>query len=119
MAGELSDEKERGRAIGIVMSGLLIGILGSRVISGFVGEQLGWRVMYYGAAVMMAFLYLILHLKLPKLFPDYKGSYGSLLCSIFDYFKAEQDLRLASYLVYLSFAGLSSFLAALVFCMEQ
>src|SRR5699024_10683358 len=49
MAAELSDENERGRAIGIVMSGLLIGILGSRVVSGFVGEQFGWRVMYYGA----------------------------------------------------------------------
>ena len=119
MAAELSDEKERGRAIGIVMSGLLIGILGSRVISGFVGEQFGWRVMYYGAAVMMAFLYLILHLKLPKLFPDYKGSYGSLLRSIFDYFKAEQDLRLASYRGALSFAGLSAFWTTLVFLMEK
>src|SRR5690625_7398253 len=97
MAGELSDEKERGRAIGIVMSGLLIGILGSRVISGFVGEQFGWRVMYYGAAVMMAFLYLILHLKLPKLFPDYKRSSGSLRRSIFAYFTTIQELGVAAY----------------------
>ena len=38
MAAQLSDDSNRGRAIGIVMSGLLIGILGGRVISGFVGE---------------------------------------------------------------------------------
>lgn len=48
MAAQMSDEKGRGRAIGIVMSGLLIGILGSRIISGFIGalcimpEQLLW-----------------------------------------------------------------------------
>ena len=40
MAAALSDEKGRGRAVGIVMSGLLIGILGSRVLSGWVGAQL-------------------------------------------------------------------------------
>ncbi|MEO8934554.1 MAG: MFS transporter, partial [Xanthomarina sp.] len=39
MAAQLSSPENRGRAIGIVMSGLLIGILGSRVISGLVGEQ--------------------------------------------------------------------------------
>lgn len=119
MAAELSDEKERGRAIGIVMSGLLIGILGSRVISGFVGEQFGWRVMYYGAAVMMTLLYLILHFQLPRLYPDYKGSYGSLLRSILHYFRTEPDLRLASYRGALSFAGLSAFWTTLVFLMEK
>jgi len=118
MAAELSDENERGRAIGIVMSGLLIGILGSRVVSGFVGEQFGWRVMYYGAAVMMSILYLILHFKLPRLIPDYRGSYGSLLRSIYRYFRTEPALRLASYRGALSFAGLSAFWTTLVFLME-
>lgn len=42
------------------MSGLLIGILGSRVISGFVGERFGWRIMYYGAVVLLLILFFIL-----------------------------------------------------------
>ena len=119
MAAQLSDDQGRGRAIGIVMSGLLIGILGSRVISGFVGEQFGWRVIYYSAAVLMIFLFCILRYKLPKLNPHFPGSYGSLLKSIFHYFKTEPDLRIASLRGALAFAGLSAFWTTLVFLMED
>ncbi len=119
MAAQLSDDKGRGRAIGIVMSGLLIGILGSRVISGFIGEQFGWRTMYYGAAVVMALLFFILHYKLPKLKPHFPGSYGSLLKSIWHYFKSEPALRVASLRGALGFAGLSAFWTTLVFLMED
>jgi predicted MFS family arabinose efflux permease len=119
MAAQLSDEKGRGRAIGIVMSGLLIGILGSRVISGFVGEQFGWRVIYYAAAVLMILLFFILQAKLPRLNPHFPGSYGSLLKSIFHYFKTEPALRLASLRGALAFAGLSALWTTLVFLMED
>ncbi|CAM3330881.1 MFS transporter [Aequorivita lipolytica] len=119
MAAQLSDEKGRGRAIGIVMSGLLIGILGSRVISGFVGEQFGWRVIYYAAAVLMILLFFILQVKLPRLNPHFPGSYGSLLKSIFHYFKTEPALRLASLRGALAFAGLSALWTTLVFLMED
>lgn len=119
MAAQLSDDKGRGRAIGIVMSGLLIGILGSRVISGFVGEQFGWRIMYYIAAVLMVLLFFILRVKLPKLYPHFPGSYGSLLKSIMYYFKTEPELRIASLRGALAFAGLSAFWTTLVFLMED
>ncbi len=119
MAAELSDDKGRGRAIGIVMSGLLIGILGSRVISGFVGEQFGWRVMYHAGAVVMAILFVLLKYKLPKLEPNYKGSYGSLMKSLWFYFKTEKSLRLATLRGALAFAGLSAFWTTLVFLMED
>ncbi len=118
MAAQLSDDTNRGRAIGIVMSGLLIGILGSRVISGLVGDQYGWRVMYYAATVLMAALFLILHYKLPKITPVYKGSYGSLLKSIGYYFRTEPTVRLAALRGGLAFAGLSAFWTTLVFLME-
>lgn len=119
MAAQLSDDKGRGRAIGIVMSGLLIGILGSRVISGFVGEQFGWRIIYYAASILMVFLFFILNAKLPKLNPHFPGSYGSLLKSILHYFKTEPSLRLASLRGALAFAGLSAFWTTLVFLMED
>lgn len=119
MAAQLSDDKGRGRAIGIVMSGLLIGILGSRVISGFVGELFGWRVMYYGGAGVMVLLFLLLHYKLPKLTPHFPGTYGSLLKSIWQYFKTEPELRIASLRGALAFAGLSAFWTTLVFLMED
>lgn len=119
MAAQLSDEKGRGRAIGIVMSGLLIGILGSRVISGVVGEQFGWRVMYYAAAGMMVLLYILLKFKLPRIVPKYNGTYGELIRSLWFYFKTEPSLRLAALRGALGFAGLSAFWTTLVFLMED
>ncbi len=119
MAAQLADEKNRGRAIGIVMSGLLIGILGSRVISGLVGESFGWQTMYYAAAVLMLPLFIMLQLKLPKLVPQYESSYGSLLKSIGFYFKTEPSVRLAALRGGLAFAGLSAFWTTLVFLMED
>ena len=119
MAAQLADDKGRGRAIGIVMSGLLIGILGSRVISGLVGEQFGWRVMYYAASVIMLLLFFVLQYKLPQLSPKYRGSYGSLLKSIGFYFRTEPSVRLAALRGGLAFAGLSAFWTTLVFLMED
>lgn len=119
MAAQLADEKNRGRAIGIVMSGLLIGILGSRVVSGLVGERFGWQMMYYAAAVLMVPLFILLQLKLPRIVPQYKGSYASLLKSIGFYFKTEPTVRLAALRGGLAFAGLSAFWTTLVFLMED
>ncbi|MGY8915528.1 MAG: MFS transporter [Flavobacteriales bacterium] len=119
MAAQLSDKEGQGRAIGIVMSGLLIGILGSRVISGLVGEQFGWRVMYYVAAAMMVALFGLLKFQLPKLNPSYEGSYGSLMKSLWSYLKTEPALRMAALRGALAFAGLSAFWTTLVFLMED
>ena len=119
MAAQLSDSKNRGRAIGIVMSGLLIGILGSRIISGFVGELYGWRFMYFVATAIMIFLCIVLMFKLPKLSPKYTGSYASLMQSIWYYFKKEPAIRLATLRGGLAFAGLCAFWTTLVFLMEE
>ena len=119
MAAQLSDDQGRGRAIGIVMSGLLIGILGSRVISGLIGEHFGWRTMYYAASGVMAVLFGLLKMKLPKLTPRYEGSYRSLMKSLWFYFRTEPTLRLATLRGGLGFAGLSAFWTTLVFLMKD
>ena len=119
MVAQLSDDKNRGRAIGIVMSGLLIGILGSRVISGVIGKWFGWRSMFFTATGLMVLLFILLQYKLPKIQPNYKGSYVSLLKSIGYYFKTEPSLRLAALRGGLGFAGLSAFWTTFVFLMED
>src|ERR1700738_165293 len=53
MASTLSKPEAQGRAVGIVMGGMLIGILLARTVAGFVGTWFGWRAMYTVAAVMM------------------------------------------------------------------
>lgn len=119
MAAQLSSDEGRGRAIGIVMSGLLIGILGSRVLSGLAGAQYGWRTVYYGGAVIMVALFILLKIKLPNMRPTYKGTYVSLMKSLVYYFKSEPLLRLAALRGALSFAGLSAFWTTLVFLLED
>ena len=118
LAARLSDAENRGRAIGIVMSGLLIGILGSRVLSGFLAESFGWRTIYYIAAFMMVLLFVLLRLKLPRVSPTYTGTYLELMKSIWFYFKTEAPLRLAALRGALSFGALSAFWTTLVFLME-
>ena len=49
-AASMTHESQRGRVVGTVMTGLLLGVLLSRVISGFVAEHLGWRAMFILAA---------------------------------------------------------------------
>lgn len=119
MAAQLANPKDKGRAIGIVMSGLLIGILGSRSISGYVGEYLGWRSMYFIASGIMLLYALVLVFKLPSLTSDFKGSYAQLMQSLWKYFKAEPSVRLAALRGGLGFAGFSAFWTTLVFLMED
>ena len=55
MASTLAPEAERGRVIGMVMSGLLIGILAARTVAGLVAELGSWRLTFWlGAVVMLA-----------------------------------------------------------------
>ena len=74
------DQKERKS--GIILSGLLMGILASRVLSGYVGSAFGWRSMYLIAAVMMALSELVLLRIFPDVESSYRGSFGSLMKSI-------------------------------------
>lgn len=119
MAANLSDDKNRGRAIGIMMTGLLTGIIGSRVISGFVGGQFGWRSMYYISAGVMLVLFIIIYLKLPRINPHYKGTYKALITSLWTILKTQPELRLATVRGTLSFAGLTAMWTTLVFVMKD
>jgi predicted MFS family arabinose efflux permease len=119
MAAHLADPAERGKKIGFIMSGLLIGILLSRTISGFVGEHLGWRAMFYIAAGLMLIMWLLIALVVPKVEPDYKGSYGSLMSSLLTIARQEPQLRLAAFRGALCFACFSAFWTTLVFLLRE
>ena len=119
MAAHLAKPAERGKKIGFIMSGLLIGILLSRTLSGFVGAHLGWRAMYYIAAGIMMVMWLLVFLLLPEVAPDYNGNYGQLMKSLVDLVKNEPKLRLASLRGALCFACFSAFWTTLVFMLKQ
>jgi predicted MFS family arabinose efflux permease len=52
-AAHLAGPSERGRVVGTVMSGLLIGILAARTVGGFLAEVGGWRIVFAAAAAVM------------------------------------------------------------------
>ncbi|GMA57796.1 major facilitator transporter [Alicyclobacillus sacchari] len=108
-AAHLAAPAERGKVVGTVMSGLLIGILLARTLSGFVGSQLGWRAMYFIAAAIMILLAIILQWLLPALPSEAETPYGQLLRSLFTLIRQLPDLRDASLLGAMSFAAFSVF----------
>lgn len=119
IAAQLSTPETKGKNVGIVMSGLLIGILASRVFSGLLGEFLGWREVFYIAAGMMVVLAFLIGWLLPNMQPTFNGTYNQLMGSIFRYTKEIPSLRLASLRGALGFGSFSIFWTTLTFRLEQ
>ena len=119
MAAHLAKPSERGKKIGIVMSGLLIGILLSRTLSGFIGAHFGWRNVFYMAAGLMVIMWLLIVLFLPEVEPDHKGSYKDLVKSMIDLVKHEPKLRMAAIRGALCFACFSAFWTTLTFLLKK
>lgn len=69
LAASLTTPQARGRVIGTLMSGLLLGILLSRTFSGLIAQWWGWRMVYVLGAVMLLAMTLLLQWKLPKVQP--------------------------------------------------
>lgn len=119
MAAELAAKEKQSAAIGMVMSGLLLGILLSRVVSGVVGDLWGWKVRYYIATGAMVLLAGLIALKLPEVHPSFKGSYGSLMRSLVHLTRTQPVLRLAAFRGAMGFAAFSAFWTTLVFHLEE
>lgn len=92
-AAHLARNEDRGRVVGRVMSGLLLGILLARVASGFVSDALGWRAVYWIAAGLMLLQAFILNRLLPIEPAQNRQAYGALLLSILHLMRDEPLLR--------------------------
>jgi predicted MFS family arabinose efflux permease len=117
LAAGLAPPGERGRVVGTVMSGLLIGILLSRTVSGFVGFYLGWRAMFWIAAALMAALAVTLRLLLPPSHARARLSYGQVLRSLPGLFR-EPVLRQSCLFGAAGFAAFSAFWTTLAFFLD-
>jgi predicted MFS family arabinose efflux permease len=118
LAAQLAPPEERGKVIGNVMSGLLIGILLARTVSGFIGEILGWRSMYGIAAMMMFALAYILWKQLPKSYSEINLSYAQLIQSLGVLIVEQRTLREAALIGAFMFGGFSVFWTSLTFLLE-
>jgi predicted MFS family arabinose efflux permease len=93
LAGTLAADHERGRVVGNVMSGLLLGILLARTASGLIAEVGGWRLVYVIAAGLMLATAAVLRRTLPNTPRATDLSYGALLRSVGELVVTEPTLR--------------------------
>jgi len=112
MVAHLAPPQSRGKAIGLVMSGLLVGILGGRVLAGGIAALLNWQAVYVFATLVNIGMWIMLWRVLPRLPVDEGAAgqrYATLLRSTLQQFTLHRDLRLAGITGGLFFASFSVF----------
>lgn len=111
----LAEPEERGRAVGLVTSGVVIGILAARFWAGLLADLGGWRTVYLASAILMATMSLLLARVLPRQMPEgSKESYGAILRSIPRLFLGDRLMRARAVLAFLIFASFSTLWTAMV-----
>ncbi len=112
-AATLAPDAQRGKIVGTVMTGLLLGILLSRVVSGLGAAQFGWRTVYIAAAVGVALIALVAWRGLPRFKPTTQLGYGALLGSMVELWRRHPTLRQAALAQGLLAVGFSAFWSTL------
>lgn len=115
LGSALSAQEDRGKTVGTIMSGLLIGILLARTVSGFLSELGGWRLVFAFAAVASTVLAAALWRSVPAATPDIDSGYGSILRSVVTLIVRLRELRLRMALAALIMAGFSLMWTGLAF----
>ncbi len=125
-AASLADEAERGRVVGRVMSGLLVGILLARTVSGVIAQgasgvlgHAGWRAVYVIAAALMVALIAVLWRALPRPPRPEAQSYAQLLRSMGPLVREEPVLRRRAVYGALAFASFSVFWTSAAFLLAR
>ncbi len=109
------DRITTGQTVGNIFTGVLIGVLGARVFSGYIAEWLSWRYVYGFSAVMVLIVTVLLKIYLPNVKNDFNGYYWELLKSTLHQLKRFSLLREASLIGGLLFGVFCSFWTTLTF----
>lgn len=118
-AATLSRPEHRGKIVGTLMSGMLLGILLGRAFAGFVSSMTDWHYVYWIAASVMIIVTLLLWLSLPTYNNTISINYFQLLLSIGSLYKQEPVLRIRSLLAVISFALFSLLWTPLAFLLSN
>ncbi len=119
LAASLSESNQRGKVVGTIMSGLLVGILLSRTLSGLVGELWGWRAMFWIAAGLCLLILIFIQKYFPFNKPTFEGSYGHLIRSLFTLIKEQPLLREATLINVFCFAQFGAFWTTMVLLLSD
>ena len=118
LAGDLADDARRGRVVGTVASGILIGILVSRTVSGLVAAVAGWRAIFLVAAAVAVVLAGLLHRAIPPLPPKARMAYPALLASVAGVVRRERVVRWTLVLAATGFGTFTMFWTSLTFLLS-
>ncbi|MDR5822912.1 MFS transporter [Caballeronia sp. LZ043] len=113
LAAHLAPDESRGKVVGTIMSGLLLGILLSRPVSSIVAGHFGWRAMFAGAGVLMVVITTVLALTIPRRQPNHQATYFQLIGSLGHLVRTMPVLRHRSLYQALMFASFSLFWTAI------
>ncbi len=115
MAALYSQPENKSRNMGYVASGLITGIVSARAISGYVGNWLGWRWMFFIVAGMMLVGLLITLRMMPQVALTFKGSYRQLMHTVGSIFMSYPRIRFYSLRPAMSFASMMSIWSCMAF----
>jgi len=115
LAATLAEPEKRGKVVGTIMSGLLLGILLARTVAGLLASLGGWRTVYWVASVLMVMMALALWRGLPKVKSETHLNYPQLLSSVFGLFIKTPLLRTRALLGCLTFANFSILWTSMAF----
>jgi predicted MFS family arabinose efflux permease len=119
IAPSLVSHEKRGRALGIVMAGLLIGILLARTFAGWVSEVSRWQVVFIAAGCINALFVPLLWKVMPRLEPAAPVYYGEAIRSLWTLFRTQPLLRESSFIGAMVFASFSTFWTTMVFLLDK
>jgi predicted MFS family arabinose efflux permease len=119
LAATLAEPEKRGKVVGTIMSGLLLGILLARTVAGLLASLGGWRTVYWVASVLMIFMAIALWRGLPKVKPETHLNYPQLLSSVFGLFIKNPLLRTRALLGCLTFANFSILWTSMAFLLAS
>ena len=114
-AAHLAPPDQRGKYVGRVMSGLLLGILLARSLASVTAAAWGWRSIYLISAVAMIALSAVLWRMLPARAPVAAHRYGRLLRSAVHLIAVEPVLRRRAVCQALMFGAFSAFWTSIAY----
>ena len=117
-AADLAPEERRGRVVARIMTGLLMGILLARTVSGLVSQAAGWRAIYWLSAALMVCFALVLSRSLPTEGPRPHRSYPALVGSSLRLLTTEPILRRRAWHGACAFAAFSVLWTTLAFLLS-
>lgn len=119
-AATLASPEQRGQTVGTVTSGVVLGILLARFVSGAMADLAGWRSVYFVSAALMTGMALVLWRTLPAAAtPTLQSGYLALLRSAFQLFLSERTLRVRGTFALLIFAAFSVLWTSMVLPLSE